>query len=151
MSAATAKPSILVSQASRVLTAMCGEERGLSGTVYDVSAKPDMSLEKFIHRWVRYTGVGDEVVLTALAYLDKVAVRGICLGEMTCHRMILSALVVATKWHCDQHNDMVYYAKVGGVTCKDLGSLERRMLRDLEFDAFCDASIIAQYRAAFTL
>lgn len=150
MSGAVSKPSALVRDVARVLTSLAAQETGFSGTVYDVSSKPDLSIEKFIHRWTRYTGVGDEVILTALVYLDRAAVSGIKIGEMTCHRMILSALVVATKWHCDDFKDMFFYAKVGGVSCKDLRQLERRLLCDMQFDAFCDSNVIAEYRSAFS-
>jgi len=144
------KPSNLTRDVAHVLTNLALQNPGPSGTVYDVAAKPELSMERFIHRWVRYTGVGDDVILTALVYADRAAARGAQIGEMTCHRLILSALLIATKWHCDDAREMSFYAKVGSVSCNDLHRLERQLLSDIQFDAFCDSKTISEYRCAFS-
>ncbi len=49
---------------------------------------------------------------------------------------MITALLLAIKYHEDHYYDNVYYAKVGGVTCRELNLLEIEMLNLLEYDLY---------------
>eukprot|EP00756_Hemistasia_phaeocysticola_P030967 Hpha_TRINITY_DN16321_c3_g9::TRINITY_DN16321_c3_g9_i1::g.57821::m.57821 len=125
-----------------------GSPRGQQ-TLYDTAEVPNLSIVHYIHRWVRYTGVSDKVVVAAAIIVDRVAFKSnIKITTTNAHRLMLAALLLCTKLSEDMPNTMPYYARVGGVTPKDLFNLERRLLQDIDFCGHVTAEQVGHYSIA---
>ena len=49
-------------------------------------------------------------------------------------RLILTSVILAAKCYDDLFYNNEYYSKVGGISCKELNSLEAEMLQQLDYD-----------------
>ena len=112
--------------------------RPSAASVYDCPSRhvPGISLAKYVERFVQYTAAPKEVVVAALAYLDRFAAAnraGVVLAPTNVHRLLAVAFVVAAKFHCDQYNSNKYYARVAGLPLAELNALERAFLADVDY------------------
>jgi hypothetical protein len=55
------------------------------------------------------------------------------LSTLTCHRFLITAIVVASKGYCDVCCTNTLYAKVGGISVAELNALEREFLRAIDW------------------
>jgi len=73
--------------------------------------------------------------VTALLYIDRLAARvGLRLTEFNCHRLYVTAFVLACKFLLDDAWELKYYAKVGGVHVRELRALESMFLRHIDYN-----------------
>ncbi|KAG5472585.1 hypothetical protein LSCM1_03990 [Leishmania martiniquensis] len=92
---------------------------------------PPISVEKYTDRLVTYMHCSPEVFVFALAYLRRLVRSGFPVHARSIHRLLLTAVLVALKCRDDAYYQMSFYAEVGGVTPKDLCTMEIRFLSDL--------------------
>lgn len=98
-----------------------------------LSGKPLPSLMTFINKLVRYTNVYTGTLMTTLVYLDKLKhklpknAQGL---SCTRHRIFLSCLILASKFHNDCSPKNVHWAKYtdGLFSVKDVNLMERQLL-----------------------
>lgn len=97
------------------------------------------SLMTFISRLVRYTNVYSGTLMTTLVYLNKLKQKlpKNALGmPCTRHRIFLSCLILASKFHNDSSPKNVHWASYtdGLFTLKDVNLMERQLLYLLNWD-----------------
>lgn len=103
------------------------------------NGKPLPSLMTFISRLVRYTNVYTGTLMTTLVYLDRLRRRLPKTAQglpCTRHRIFLSCLVLASKFHNDSLPKNVHWANYtdGLFSLKDLNLMERQLLYLLNWD-----------------
>lgn len=120
-------------------------------TEYDAHGSiPAVTLAQYLARWAQYTQTGDVEVLCAIIFIDRVCTRtGLVLTRRNMHRVILVALLAATKWREEHPFKMTHYAKVGGVPLWELSELETRFIIDLDWCVCVEESAMKQYEAKF--
>jgi hypothetical protein len=69
----------------------------------------------------------------------------VVLDTLTIHRLTLVALILAVKYHEDNHYSQAYYAQVGGVSLSELNALERKFVAILEWDLDVNYDRFAKY------
>lgn len=107
------------------------DDLGVPQTVWHSSHVPHMNVPDYLMRLKNHFILEDyQLFVIAMEFI----MRGICAGtlqitELTVHRVLLIALVIAKKWH-DEVNLLTigYYAKSGGVTVKEMIRLEQTFL-----------------------
>ncbi|KPI83081.1 CYC2-like protein putative (CYC7) [Leptomonas seymouri] len=105
---------------------------------------PPISIEKYTDHLITYMHCSPEVFMFALAYLRRLVLAGFPVHSRSIHRLLLTAVLVALKCRDDLYYHVSFYAKVGGVTPKDLCIMEIRFLSDLiHFE--CEVSV-AEYQ-----
>lgn len=91
----------------------------------------------------------DDVVLYALCLIDRLlqmqSHHGLQLCENNMHRILLVAMVLASKMLDDDTYNNSYWAQVGGVTLDHLNALEHHMTQLLDF------RLVASARAVDTI
>ncbi|KAG5498866.1 hypothetical protein JKF63_03155 [Porcisia hertigi] len=92
---------------------------------------PPISLESYTHRLVTYMHCSPESFVFAVAYLRRLVLSGFPVHMRSVHRLLLTAVLVALKCRDDLCYHISFYAEVGGVTPKDLRTMEIRFLSDL--------------------
>eukprot|EP01064_Diplonema_japonicum_P032933 TRINITY_DN633_c0_g2_i1.p1 TRINITY_DN633_c0_g2~~TRINITY_DN633_c0_g2_i1.p1 ORF type:complete len:175 (+),score=55.27 TRINITY_DN633_c0_g2_i1:60-527(+) len=105
---------------------------------YDAMEVPQVTVLDMLKRWARYSYSPNEVLVLAAVYVDRAVEEGVRVTSLSVHRVLLSALVVATKYHCDQVYNNMHYAKVGGVSPKELNRLETAFITDLQWTLHVD-------------
>lgn len=74
-------------------------------------------------------------LLITLHYIDQICARlpHFTLSSLTCHRFIISAVVVSSKALCDSFCTNAHYAKVGGIRPGELNVLEKEFLAAIDW------------------
>lgn len=84
--------------------------------------------------------------MLALVYIDRLIQRNaLLLTSLNCHRVIITALMLAAKFFDDQYFNNAYYAKVGGVPCAEINSLELEFLFSINFSLHVTGDVFERY------
>ncbi|WPK23026.1 hypothetical protein PUMCH_000250 [Australozyma saopauloensis] len=114
----------------------CTEDKNVKSSS---GQKPLPSLMTFISRLVRYTNVYAGTLMTTLVYLNKLKLKlpknaqGL---PCTRHRIFLSCLILASKFHNDSSPKNVHWAQYtdGLFSLKDVNLMERQLLYLMNWD-----------------
>lgn len=99
------------------------------------SVAPPVSIQDYIKRLRKYFRCSDECFVIALVYIDRIGKRhtSMAVCELTVHRLLVIALMIAAKFHDDMFYSNRHYGKAGGLTIREVNLLEAVMLRALDF------------------
>ncbi|KAG0194413.1 hypothetical protein DFQ28_011214, partial [Apophysomyces sp. BC1034] len=93
-------------------------------------AVPDITIEAYLTRILKFTPFSNEVLLCLLVYFDRIAKRDkhftIC--SLNIHRLLITSIVIASKFTSDVYYANRRYAKVGGIALHELNKLEMEFL-----------------------
>lgn len=96
---------------------------------------PSITLENYLQRIVKHTHVSDECLILSLIYVDQFVRRNpdfqIC--NHTIHRLMLTSIIIAIKFHSDFYRYNSYYAAVGGISKEEMNFLELEFLYMMNF------------------
>jgi hypothetical protein len=114
---------------------------------------PDIGVVDYCKRLKRYFSCSPSCFVTALMYIDQILTKTkkaspeerVVLDTLTIHRLVLVSLVLAVKYHEDNHYSQAYYAQVGGVSLTELNSMERRFVDIVEWDLDVNYDRFAKY------
>ena len=107
---------------------------------------PQISLNKYLKRFMKYSKPEPSTLIISLIYIDKICENSnLQLTIYNIHRLVFACLIVAIKYNEDDYYSNEYYAKVGGITLKELNILEYNILILLNFDVFIDEGIYESY------
>jgi len=101
---------------------------------------PRISVRDYVGRIRRYSQCSSGCVVVALLYIDRLikAWPEMTICPLNCHRLILTSLVVAVKFHDDTYYSNEMYSKVGGVQLRELNVLEAAFLKLLDWRLHVD-------------
>jgi hypothetical protein len=99
---------------------------------------PAMSVHAYLERIRKYFLCSEECFVLALVYLDRVTktCTSVTLCDLTVHRLVLVAILLAVKMQDDTYYSNAYYAKIGGLKLLELNALEIEMLKMLGWNVF---------------
>jgi hypothetical protein len=107
---------------------------------------PTISIADYLLRFKKYTNIENSTLIIGLIYLDTICSReNIILQENCIHRLLLICCVLAIKFNEDLIFDNEYYAKIGGISLKEINLLEYYAIKFLDFDLFFDEQIYNKY------
>jgi hypothetical protein len=107
---------------------------------------PIISITEYLQRFKKYTNIENSTLIIGLIYLDTICSRkNIILQENCIHRLLLICCVLAIKFNEDLIFDNEYYAKIGGISLKEINLLEYYAIKFLDFDLFFDEQIYNKY------
>eukprot|EP01018_Ginkgo_biloba_P014119 Gb_03254 [translate_table: standard] len=108
---------------------------------------PDISIEQFLERIFKYVHCSPSVFVVAYAYIDRLIQLGFRITSLNVHRLLITSVMLASKFLDDLNYNNAYYAKVGGITTKDINSLEIEFLFMLDFRLQVTVSVFESYCA----
>ena len=95
---------------------------------------------------MKYSKPEPSTLIITLIYIDKICENSnLQLTMENIHRLLLTCVVVSIKYNEDDCYSNEYYAKVGGISLKELNQLEHNMLELMNFDVFVDDDIYESY------
>eukprot|EP01094_Clydonella_sp_ATCC50884_P006689 TRINITY_DN158_c0_g2_i3.p1 TRINITY_DN158_c0_g2~~TRINITY_DN158_c0_g2_i3.p1 ORF type:complete len:199 (-),score=73.81 TRINITY_DN158_c0_g2_i3:195-791(-) len=115
---------------------------------FNSSVAPDIAVLAYLERLCKYTRCSANTLVCALIYVDRmVVIHKVKLTYRNAHRIVLACLVAAIKYSDDHFCSNAYYARVGGVSLRELNRLEVALLSMLDFDLYVDEEHFKLYRA----
>lgn len=109
---------------------------------------PQISILDYLKRLVKYTRPEPSTLIIMLIYIDKVCENSnIQLSYLNIHKLILASLIVSIKYNEDDYYSNQFYARVGGISLREIYELEYELILLLDFVLFIDESIYANYES----
>ena len=110
---------------------------------------PNISLNDYLRRIVKYTSVEKSCLLILLIYIDRVCELHphFTISSLTVHRFLITAITVSSKALCDSYCTNSHYAKVGGISTHELNALELEFLKLIHWNLASSGLVLQQYYA----
>ncbi|CAD8060092.1 unnamed protein product [Paramecium primaurelia] len=107
---------------------------------FHASKAPSITLFNYLQRIAKYTHCSEQCFVIALIYLDKLQEKHpyLVLNSKCIHRFLLTSMVIAIKFQDDDYYKNEYYAKVGGVSVREIFVLEQAFLELMDYELFID-------------
>lgn len=116
-------------------------------TKFHALRPPSISISDYLERIARYSSCSKECFVLALVYIDRIVrSNGFIVSSLNVHRLVITAVMLAAKFFDDQYYNNAYYAKVGGVPCSEINSLELEFLFLVNFSLHVATDDFEQYR-----
>ncbi|CAK85733.1 unnamed protein product (macronuclear) [Paramecium tetraurelia] len=108
---------------------------------------PSISIENYIQRIAKYAHCNSVCFVFALIYLDKIQEmhQNVVLNSNCIHRFMIVSIMVAIKYYDDEYYKNEYYAKVGGLSLKEINQLEKEFLNMLNYELFIQKEVFEVY------
>ncbi|CAN0921786.1 CYCU2-1 [Linum grandiflorum] len=115
--------------------------------IFDSSQVPDLTIQSYLERIHRYTRAGPSVYVVAYVYIDRFcqANPGFNITSRNVHRLLITTIVLASKYVEDMNYKNSYLARVGGVTTEELNRMEVDFLFMMGFKMHVNLSVFESY------
>jgi len=108
---------------------------------------PKISIKEYLIRIKNYSELEDNTLIIGLIYIDRLCeISNIQLTMFNIHRILFTAILLAIKYNEDNIYNLDFYAKIAGVTKKELKKLEYFFLDYVDFNLYIDINIFNQYK-----
>lgn len=107
---------------------------------------PKISIYDYLMRIKNYSSVESSTMITAMIYIDRLAKNAnIILSKYNIHRILFTAIVMAIKNNEDDIYTNAHYARVGGISLKEMNRLEIKFLEFIDFNLYVSKEIYNEY------
>lgn len=108
---------------------------------------PKVTLSSYASRIQKYFDCSQECYVLCLIYIDRIVKLhpDFEVNDLTCHRLLLTGLLLAVKYNDDVFAANDYYSRVGGISPQEMNSLEVEFLRLLEWKLYVSPSEYSWY------
>ena len=107
---------------------------------------PEISIYDYLYRIKKYSSIEDSTLIISLIYIDRICKnKGIILTKYNIHRILFSAIYTAMKFNEDIFYKNSFYAKIGGISIKELINLENAFTKLIDFKFFVSEEIFQTY------
>lgn len=115
--------------------------------VFDCHETPDMTIQSYLERIFRYTRTGPSVFVIAYIYIDRFCqiYDGFGINSANVHRLLITTIMVASKYVEDMNYRNSYFARVGGLTTDEMNKLELELLFLMGFKLHVNVSVFESY------
>jgi len=120
-------------------------------TPFHSSKPPTISVKSYLEdRILKYAGCSEETFILALIYMDQVVQFNpeFVISSLNVHRLLITSIMLASKFFDDVYYNNAYYARVGGISNIEVNSLEMEMLRMISFSLFVQSDQYERYRCS---
>jgi Cyclin len=116
-------------------------------TTFHALEAPAITIADYVARVAKYAYCSNAALVSAYLYMERAAARNPCLGVsgLSCHRLFMTSVVLAAKFHDDVSYNLDYYGKVGGLPVPELAALEVTMLKTLDYRLSVDVDEFAAF------
>ncbi|KAJ4369780.1 Pho80p cyclin [Neocucurbitaria cava] len=110
-------------------------------------APPGISVRDYLSRLIVHATLSPPILLSMVFYVDKLCAMypAFTISSLTVHRFLITAATVAAKGLSDSFWTNSLYAKVGGVSLRELALLELEFLRRLEWRIVPKPEVLVDY------
>ena len=109
--------------------------------------KPSLSIKDYLYRIQSYSEAEDNTIIIGLMYIDRICEHSsIILTPYNIHRIIFVSILMAIKYNEDICFDYEFYAKIAGISMKELKILEREYIELIKFHFFVGKEEFDKYK-----
>ncbi|KAK9144383.1 hypothetical protein Sjap_004286 [Stephania japonica] len=115
--------------------------------VFECSQRPDITVQAFLERIFRYARVAPPIYVVAYVYIDRLCeiLPGFRITRWNVHRLLITAVMVASKFVEDTNYKNSYFAKVGGLSTREMNDSEFEFLFLMGFRFHVNVSVFDSY------
>ena len=118
----------------------------LKDNIFYLEQIPEVTLEDYIYHLIKYTNMSISSLILAIIYIDQFCEKfGYVLSMHNIYRVLLIFVYISIKFNEDIFVKPEHYAKIAGVSVKDLNILEYQMCVVMNFDFFVKSEYYQQY------
>ena len=92
-----------------------------------LSARRDVCVDRIL----KYAGCSEETFILALIYMDQVVQFNpeFVISSLNVHRLLITAIMLASKFFDDVYYNNAYYARVGGISNSEVRAIDASATR----------------------
>ncbi|XP_058104463.1 cyclin-U2-1-like [Magnolia sinica] len=120
----------------------------VAGTrIFNCCQIPDMTVQSFLERIFHYTHIAAPVYVVAYIYIDRLSQLhpDFRIVPRNVHRLLITTIMVASKFVEDMNYRNSYFAKVGGLSTAEMNKLEVDFLFLMGFKLHVNVSVFESY------
>mmetsp|Transcript_927 Transcript_927/g.2561 ORF Transcript_927/g.2561 Transcript_927/m.2561 type:complete len:240 (+) Transcript_927:281-1000(+) len=120
-------------------------------TPFHSSKPPAITISNYlVDRILKYANVSEETIILALIYMDLVVQYNpeFVITSLNIHRLLITSVMLASKFFDDLYYNNAYYARVGGISNSEVNNLEMEMLRMISFSLYVSPEQYERYRCS---
>uniref|UniRef100_A0A5B7B959 Cyclin n=1 Tax=Davidia involucrata TaxID=16924 RepID=A0A5B7B959_DAVIN len=104
-------------------------------SVFHGLTRPTISIESYLERIFKYANCSPSCFVVAYVYLDRFAQLQplLPINSFNVHRLLITSVLVSVKFMDDMYYNNAFYAKVGGISTREMNLLEVDFLFGLGF------------------
>ncbi|KAF1970094.1 cyclin-domain-containing protein [Bimuria novae-zelandiae CBS 107.79] len=116
-------------------------------TRFHSRAPPAISVKDYLFRLIVHATLSPPILLSMVFYVDKLCslYPAFTISSLTVHRFLITSATVAAKGLSDSFWTNSLYAKVGGVSVRELALLELEFLRRLDWRIVPKPEVLVDY------
>ncbi|KAF2491545.1 cyclin-domain-containing protein, partial [Lophium mytilinum] len=116
-------------------------------TRFHSRAPPGISVRDYLNRLIVHATLPPPILLSMVYYVDKLCALypAFTISSLTVHRFLITAATVAAKGLSDSFWTNSLYARVGGVSVRELALLELEFLRRLDWKIVPKPEVLVDY------
>eukprot|EP00494_Astrolonche_serrata_P031493 UN31762 len=147
-----AKRKIIVAAISSILSQKCATntsniQNNATG-FFESPVIPNVSIADYLERVSFYSHCTVEVLILALIYVDRlIERRNFMLTFYNIHRLVVTAVMLAAKYFDDKYFNNKYYARIGGISLREMNALEVEFVNLLYFRLYVQPAQFEQYES----
>jgi len=105
-------------------------------TIFHAQRPPTITIRNYLERIVRYSPCSTDCYVLALIYIDRIIQQNnhFQLNSLNAHRLLITSILVASKFFDDTFYNNSYHSRVGGITCVEMNALELEFLFLINFN-----------------
>lgn len=110
-------------------------------------APPTISVRDYLHRLIVHATLPPPILLSMVYFVDRLCALypAFTISSLTVHRFLITAATVAAKGLSDSFWTNGTYARVGGLSTRELALLELEFLRRLEWRIVPRPEVLVDY------
>lgn len=140
---------VLISDMLMELVRINDEQPLRDGTLtrFHSRAPPGISVRDYLSRLIVHATLSPPILLSMVFYVDKLCAMypAFTISSLTVHRFLITAATVAAKGLSDSFWTNSLYARVGGVSVRELALLELEFLRRLDWRIVPKPEVLVDY------
>jgi hypothetical protein len=106
-----------------------------------------VTVSAYLERILKYTHIEESTLVIALIFIDRICeLNDLVLTEFNIHRVLFTAIIAAIKYNEDDYYSNSYYSKVGGVTVKELNTMEYEFIKLIKYTLFIKTDLFEKYK-----
>jgi len=118
-----------------------------SKMIFNGNSIPKISIYDYLNRIQYYSSIEIPTLICSLIYIDRLCNLGeIILTYYNIHRILFVSILISIKYNEDRYYENVYYAKIAGISCKELKNIEYDFLDIIDFDLFISVDEYLKYK-----
>ena len=108
--------------------------------------QPHITIPQYSQRIFKYSHCSPQCAVLALIYINQfLRNTASSLNPFNVHRIIIVAFMLADKFLHDEHLDNYSYACIGGISLREVNTLEREFLQSLNFSLHVRSEIFEEF------